>query len=75
MIAVTRLDGSTLILNAEQIERIEQTPDTLIALVNGETLLVQESPDAVVERVVDYKRQIHHGHPAAHLRLAGGARP
>lgn len=73
MIAVTRLDGSAIVLNADQIERIERTPDTLIALVNGETLLVQESPEDLVDRVVGYKRLIHHD-SARHLSLARGAR-
>lgn len=72
MIAVTRLDGSAIILNADHIERVEPTPDTLIALTNGETLIVQETLDEVVARVLAYKRDIHHGDPAGRLRLAGG---
>ncbi|MGE0039819.1 MAG: flagellar FlbD family protein [Vicinamibacterales bacterium] len=73
MIPLTRLDGTAIILNADHIERIEQTPDTLVALANGETLIVQESPDEIVARVVAYKRDIHHGDPARRWRVAGGA--
>jgi flagellar protein FlbD len=58
MIAVTRLDGSALVVNADLVEWIEQTPDTVIALVNGEKLLVRERPDELVRRVVEYKRAI-----------------
>ena len=72
MIPVTRLDGSSIVLNAEHIERIERTPDTLIALINGETYLVQESPEELIDRVVGYKRLLQHD-PARHLSLARGA--
>ena len=67
MIAVTRLDGSALVVNADLIEWIEQTPDTVIALTNGEKLLVRESGDELVRRVVAFKRAIAIG-PT--LRLA-----
>jgi flagellar protein FlbD len=73
MIAVTRLDGTPIVLNADHIERVEQTPDTLVALTNGETLIVQETPDEIVDRVLAYKRHIHQGDPARRLRVAGGA--
>ena len=63
MIAVTRLDGSALIVNAELIGSIEQTPDTLISLINGEMLLVKESAGELVARTIAYKRQIA-GRPA-----------
>jgi flagellar protein FlbD len=68
MIAVTRLDGTSMLLNAELIEWIEQTPDTVIGLVNGERCLVRESPEELVRRVIEFKRSIMAG-PA--LRVVG----
>ncbi|MEW6320984.1 MAG: flagellar FlbD family protein [Acidobacteriota bacterium] len=59
MIPVTRLDGTELLVNAELVERIEQTPDTLITLINGESLIVREAPDELMRRIVAYKQQIH----------------
>lgn len=56
MITVTRLNGSQFVLNAELIRTVEQHPDTMIRLTTGETLVVRESPDEVVERVVEYGR-------------------
>jgi flagellar protein FlbD len=58
VIPVTRLDGSPMIVNCEQIAWLEFMPDTVISLTNGEKLLVRESPDTVVERVFEYKRSV-----------------
>lgn len=58
MIAVTRLNGQRFVMNAEQIRYIESTPDTLVTLMNGDKVMVQESLEAVVEMAVAYQRQI-----------------
>ena len=56
MIRVTRLDGSGLVVNVDQITWIEFNPDTVIALANGEKLIVRDHPDDIVLRVQEYKR-------------------
>ncbi len=66
MIEVTRLSGSPLILNADAIERVEATPDTVITLVTGATYVVRERVEDVVEAAVAYKAAVfarccHHG--------------
>ena len=58
MIDVTRLNGKRFVINAEQIRFVESTPDTMIALVSGEKLIVKESLQEVVERAIQYQRQI-----------------
>jgi len=58
MITVTRLDRRVVVINAEQIKMLEATPDTIITLLNGDTLVVRESVDEVVQRAIDYARQI-----------------
>lgn len=60
MIKVTRLKSQDhdFVLNAELIETIERTPDTVITLVNGKKLLVEESVEEVVRKVMDYRRAI-----------------
>lgn len=58
MIVVTRLDGSMLVVNAELIERIEATPDTVVTMSNRETFVVRESPGTLVERILVYKRSV-----------------
>lgn len=58
MIHVTRLQGEGIVLNADQILYIERTPDTMVILANGQRLMIQETPEVVVERVVAYRRAI-----------------
>ena len=58
MITVTRLDKRVVILNADLIKMLEATPDTIITLVSGDTLIVRESVDEVVARAIDYQRQV-----------------
>lgn len=61
MIYVTRLDGSQLVVNADLIETIEHTADTVITLLDGKKLVVQTHVDEVVERVVGYRQAIARG--------------
>ncbi|MCB9851315.1 MAG: flagellar FlbD family protein [Phycisphaerales bacterium] len=58
MIAVTRLNGRAVVVNAELIKFVEETPDTMITLISGDHFLVQESQQVVVERAVEYARRI-----------------
>lgn len=58
MIALTRLNGRAVVVNAELIKLIECTPDTLITLTVGDHLMVRESVEEVVERAVEYARRI-----------------
>ena len=58
MVRVTRLDGTGVRVNVDQITWIEFNPDTVIALANGEKILVRDAPDQIVARVQDYKRSL-----------------
>jgi flagellar protein FlbD len=78
MIPVTRLDGTPMIVNCEQIAWIEYVPDTVISLMNGEKLIVSEPPETIVERVHDFKRAVwggarRAGHVVGGLTLATDA--
>ena len=54
MITLTRLNGSRICLNAFLIEHLEQTPDTIVTLTNGNHFLVRESVDEVIAAAVQY---------------------
>lgn len=58
MIEVTRLNDKKLIINAELIEKIEETPDTVITLTNGSKIIVKESGHEVRNLVILYKKEI-----------------
>ena len=58
MILLTRLNQAQVVINAELIKMVEATPDTVITLINGDHLMVRESVEQVVEKAVDYARQI-----------------
>ena len=61
MIRLTRLNHLPVVINADLIEHIEATPDTVIALTSGEKVLVLESADEVIARVVQFRRLIFSG--------------
>jgi flagellar protein FlbD len=56
MVKLTRLNQSEVVINAEMIEFVEAIPDTIVSLVSGKKIMVAESVDVVVDRVVEYKR-------------------
>lgn len=64
MIKLTKFNSEAnkkgvFILNAEIIETIEETPDTVVTLMNGKKLIVDEPMDEVVRRVMTYRRALH----------------
>jgi flagellar protein FlbD len=61
MIWLTRLNHSAFVLNAELITHIEVTPDTVIFLTDGQKIVVVESAQEVVDRVLEYRRSMMHG--------------
>jgi flagellar protein FlbD len=61
MINLTRINRGTLVLNSDLIEYIEKTPDTVVSLTNGLKLLVLESPDEIVGRVIEFRKCIVKG--------------
>ncbi len=58
MIHVTKIDGSSMVLNAECIQSVERTPDTVITLTTGLKILVRDRVEEIVESFKKYKREI-----------------
>jgi len=56
MIAVTRLNNSVLMINAEAIQSVEANPDTVITFLNRDRLIVKERAEEVSRRIVQYRR-------------------
>ena len=61
MIWVTRLDDTELAVNSDLILTVESTPDTVLALTNGERLLVKQTVPEIIERVLAFRRQVMQG--------------
>lgn len=61
MIKVTRLNGTETVINADLIESVEATPDTVISLTTGHKYVVHESVDEVVARVLAYRLACRRG--------------
>jgi len=58
MIRLTRINHAPFVLNADMIEHVEITPDTVIAMMNGQKFMVSESADEVIQRVIEFRRAI-----------------
>ena len=58
MIQVTRLDQSHLTVNPDLILFMEETPDTIITLSNGEKIMVLERVSEIIRRVIQFRRSI-----------------
>jgi flagellar protein FlbD len=58
MIRLTRLSGSPFVLNSDLIERIDQTPDTVITLGDGTNYVAAESVDEVVTAIRMHRAEI-----------------
>ena len=63
MIAVSRLKGKGLYVNSDHIEFVESTPDTVITLSNGAKLVVEESPEVIIEKIVAFRSRIQAQRP------------
>ena len=68
MIQLTRLNHVPLVLNADLIEHMEVTPDTVVTLTTGQKFVVLESAEEVVERVIQFRQSLIAGAAACPLR-------
>ena len=58
MIELTRLNHQPVVVNAVQLLTVEATPDTILTLINGDKVLVRESPWEVIELATQYYQRI-----------------
>lgn len=61
MIEVTKLNGETIMVNADHIETVEAHPDTTLVLRNEKRIVIRDSVAEVVRKVVEYQRSIRSG--------------
>lgn len=58
MIEVTRLNDTKLLINSDQIEFVEETPDTVISFLSGKKIIVKESRQEIQNLVILYRKKI-----------------
>jgi flagellar protein FlbD len=58
MLALTRLNGHRFFVNGDLIKYSEAAPDTVLALVTGEKLVVTESPEEVMHAMLEYRAKV-----------------
>lgn len=58
MIAVHRLNNTEFYINANLIESLESTPDTIITLTTDKKLIVRESISEILEKIIAYQRKV-----------------
>ncbi len=58
VIRLTRLNGQELAVNCDLIKFIEKAPDTVLTLTSGEKIIVRETTEQIVERIVVFRRAV-----------------
>lgn len=58
MILLTKINKAPIAVNADLIQYIEETPDTVLTMTNSEKVVVVEGMAAIIQKVVHYRRLI-----------------
>ncbi|MDR0615572.1 MAG: flagellar FlbD family protein [Synergistaceae bacterium] len=56
MIELTRIKGEKFALNSDQIEILEETPDTVVTMLNGHKYLVKETLSEIIDKIESFRR-------------------
>lgn len=58
MVPVTRLNGKELYINPDLIQTMEVTPNTVITFTNDEKIVVEESPQVIIDRIIEFQARV-----------------
>lgn len=58
MIELTRMNGKMFVLNAELIETVESTPDTVVTLTTNRKLVVLDTKEEIINKVIQHKKRV-----------------
>ncbi len=56
MITLTKIDNTAVLVNSDEIEYAEAGHDTTITFKSGKKMIVKESYQAIIERVVLFRQ-------------------
>ena len=57
MIELIKINGTKVLVNPDLIRFIESTPDTILIFTDGETLMVREKLQEILNKIVNYRRR------------------
>ncbi len=57
MITLTKIDGTQIIVNADEIETIDPFHHSTLSLKSGKKIIVIENATDIIEKIIDYKRK------------------
>lgn len=58
VIKLTRLNHHVVAINPDTVLWAEASPDTTLCLVGGEKVLVRETLDELIARVIEFRRKV-----------------
>jgi flagellar protein FlbD len=67
MILVKKINKQEILVNSDLIESVEFCPHAVVALTSGVKLILDESPESLIRKIVDYKRSVRSR--GTHLRV------
>ena len=59
MIIVKKINGQEMVVNSDLIETIEFMPHAVLSLTTGEKLILDETREELLKKIIEYKRSIH----------------
>ncbi|ACL70429.1 flagellar FlbD family protein [Halothermothrix orenii] len=58
MIKVKKINGDEIVINADLMETVQATPDTVITLTTNKKILVLDDVDDIIKKVIEYKQKV-----------------
>lgn len=58
MIVVKKINGKEIVVNADLIATMEFTPHAVLSLTTGEKVILDETREELVRKIIEYKRAI-----------------
>lgn len=59
MITLTKIDGTKVMVNAEEIETIDTSHDSTITLKSNRKIVVRETAEEIRRLTIEYKKEFH----------------
>ncbi len=59
MVILRKINGVEIAVNAELIESVEASPDTVLNMVTGNRFIVKDSVQDVIDKVIEYRKQVY----------------